>query len=115
MSSEAADIVRALLDLSKTHGGEALLRQVRDALNAELGGDTLDVTLMSPSGHEPDLVKAVHDMLKKKYNRDVRITEQKNPSLIGGAILRIGDEEIDLSVRGALSTLELQMRSGAAA
>jgi F0F1-type ATP synthase delta subunit len=54
-------------------------------------------------------------MLKKKYNRDVRITEQKNPSLIGGAILRIGDEEIDLSVRGALSTLELQMRSGAAA
>ncbi|MCE8035246.1 F0F1 ATP synthase subunit delta [Billgrantia tianxiuensis] len=43
--------------------------------------------------------------LKKRLNREISITTQVDPKLIGGAILRAGDTVIDGSVRGRLNRL----------
>ncbi|NOS67583.1 MAG: F0F1 ATP synthase subunit delta, partial [Candidatus Peribacteraceae bacterium] len=36
--------------------------------------------------------------------------ERKNAALLGGAVLQIGDQQIDLSIRGSLNTLEMKLR-----
>ena len=112
MNATAADIVRALQDLCTTAPhGQKLLREIRDLLSRELSGSgMMSVTLMTPSGNEPELVASVGAMLQKKYGQTAEITQRKNPALIGGAVLQIGDEQIDLSVRGAFNDLEIKMR-----
>ncbi len=114
MTTDAAEIVRALLDLSRAApNGKELLREVSELLRREVSGEggTLEVTLVTPSGNESALEAAVGAMLKQKYNRTILITQKANPTLIGGAVLQIGDEQIDLSVRGALGDLEAKLRS----
>lgn len=113
MNATAPDIVRALVDLSKTvPNGEKLLREVRDLLSRQMrGGGTLNVTLMTTSGDETALASAVSAMIAQKTGKDVTLTQSKNPQLIGGAVLKIGDEQIDLSVRGALNDIESQLKA----
>jgi len=43
--------------------------------------------------------------LKKRLNREISITTQVDPKLIGGVILRAGDTVIDGSLRGRLNRL----------
>lgn len=106
MNLNAADTVRALIELSKTlpHGGQ-FLREVRDGLTAEVGSGSsvIDVVITTPTGDAGDLKQAVKEMLKSRFKKPVQITEKADKSLIGGAIVMFGDERIDLSVRGSLT------------
>ena len=112
MNADAADIVRALIELSAAHPHSSqLLRDVRDLLNREVrDGGTLRVTLTTPSGEEPALALSVAALIKKHNHRDVQVSQRRDRSLIGGAVLQIGDEQIDLSVRGALIDLEMKLK-----
>lgn len=66
----------------------------------------LKVTVRSaaalPAGEEENIRAA----LKKRFNRDIEMDQQIDPSLIGGAIIDAGDVVIDGSVRGRLARLE---------
>lgn len=54
----------------------------------------------------PEQIEAMKRKLEKKYKKDsVKLEMKQNPSLIGGFVLRIGDEEYDYSVKGRLSQL----------
>jgi F-type H+-transporting ATPase subunit delta len=55
-----------------------------------------------PSGEE----QSIRAALKKRFNRDIELDQQIDPSLIGGAIIDAGDVVIDGSVRGRLTRLE---------
>jgi F-type H+-transporting ATPase subunit delta len=55
-----------------------------------------------PSGEE----QSIRAALKKRFNRDIELDQQIDPSLIGGAIIDAGDVVIDGSVRGRLARLE---------
>lgn len=54
---------------------------------------------------------ALKDKISKKYNRKVILAETVDPNIIGGVIIRIGDELIDGSVRNTLDELKIQMTS----
>ncbi len=112
--TSAADVVQAVIELSKKNGGKAFLREVTDALRKEAGGEgTIAVTLTTPSGDAGELGKGVAAAIEKKFGRPVAVTQKKDPSLIGGVILQFGDERVDLSVRGALASFEQSLRSQA--
>lgn len=49
------------------------------------------------------------DWLAKKYNKEIVATVSVVPDLIGGARIRVGDQVIDLSVRGQLQRLKRQL------
>lgn len=83
-------------------------------LSREVRGDaSVTVTLTTPSGDEPALAASVTALLEKKLGKSVQLTQRGNPGLIGGAVVQIGDEQIDLSVRGALNDLDANLRSAA--
>ncbi len=108
----AADVVQAVLELSKKNGGKAFIREVADALRKEAVGEgAIMVTLTTPTGDAGELGKSVAATIEKKFDRPVTVTQKKDPSLIGGVILQFGDERIDLSVSGALGRFEQSLRT----
>jgi len=49
--------------------------------------------------------------LKKRFKRDVLMTTNVDPSLLGGAVVRAGDEVIDGSIKGRLRRLATELAS----
>ncbi len=66
---------------------------------------TLDVTLTSASAVSDEQQRRVVDSLNKRFGRQVRLTVQLDPALIGGARLQVGDRVIDGTVRTGLDKL----------
>jgi F-type H+-transporting ATPase subunit delta len=51
------------------------------------------------------------DTLKKRFQREVRMSTQVDPSLLGGAVIRAGDLVIDGSIKGQLERLASELGS----
>jgi F-type H+-transporting ATPase subunit delta len=54
---------------------------------------------------KPAQEKSIANALKAKLGREVSISSEKDPDLIGGVHIRAGDLVIDGSVRGKLQQL----------
>lgn len=55
-------------------------------------------------------IQRIRDLLCKKYKKkDVRLHMVRDPGLIGGFIIRVGDVETDFSLAGRLKQLELKL------
>ena len=54
---------------------------------------------------QPTQINHIAEMLKVKLGRDITITTEEDPDLIGGIHIRAGDTVIDGSVRGHLQQL----------
>jgi F-type H+-transporting ATPase subunit delta len=55
---------------------------------------------------EPGELEKLGAALKRRFQRDVEISQSIDPKMIGGAIIDAGDVVIDGSVRGRLARLE---------
>ncbi|WP_346796935.1 F0F1 ATP synthase subunit delta [Halomonas sp. Bachu 37] len=65
----------------------------------------IDVTVVSAYELDSKQQTKLAGALKKRLNREISITTQVDPALLGGVILRAGDTVIDGSVRGRLNRL----------
>lgn len=65
----------------------------------------LRVEVVSAMELDDDQRKRLSDNLAKRYGRDVDIDSRVDSALIGGAVIRVGDEVIDGSVRGRLNRM----------
>ena len=72
--------------------------------------NTLEVTLTSASPVDDGQRRRIEETLNKRFNRQVRLTVQIDPQLIGGARLQVGDRVIDGSVRSGLDKLATALR-----
>jgi F-type H+-transporting ATPase subunit delta len=66
---------------------------------------TLDVHVTSAFALKPEQAQQLAAVLKQKLGREIRITSDEDPDLIGGFHLRAGDMVIDGSVSGQLGQL----------
>ena len=117
MSTSAPDLARAAIaaleDALKSAGLSAsphtMLSLLTNAMEERAG--TLTVTIATPDGTPGPLEDAVKDALEKKTGKTVTVIAQKDPTLLGGAVISYGDERIDLSARRALEDAELLLLS----
>ncbi|HLC76489.1 MAG TPA: F0F1 ATP synthase subunit delta [Candidatus Peribacterales bacterium] len=109
MTTAAHDLARAALAaLAEALEKEGLSTSPKDlehiilqALSDRTG--TMFVTIKTPSGSSGELATKVKTIIKEKTGKHVEIIEQKDPSIIGGAVISYGDERIDFSLQRALS------------
>jgi len=69
----------------------------------------LDVTLKSAVDLSADQRERFTAALRKRFDREIRLHTQIEPSLLGGAVLQADDLVIDGSVQGGLTQLASQL------
>lgn len=52
--------------------------------------------------------EAIESLLKKQGNEKVELAEIVNEAIIGGVIIRVGDKQVDESIRRKLTDLEME-------
>ena len=103
LSDEGQNLVRLLVD----NGRLSVLPEIAslyEVRKAEHQG-SLEVEVQSAFALEPAQVQQIADALKRKLGREINITSEESPDLIGGFRLRAGDMVIDGSVSGQLGKL----------
>ena len=55
-------------------------------------------------------LKALSAKLKEREGKDVKITANVDPDLLGGLVVRIGSTQIDSSIRTRLNSLAQAMK-----
>jgi F-type H+-transporting ATPase subunit delta len=129
--AKRADFIRAVsvglkgADLLETTQGKALLALLAendrlavlpeiaaqfDALKAE-AENKIKAKLVSATAVDAAVAARVKQALEKRLGREVELTLEVDPSLIGGAIVRAEDMVIDGSVRTRLEQLARAMVS----
>ncbi|MCH4563203.1 F0F1 ATP synthase subunit delta [Halomonas sp. EGI 63088] len=101
------DAARRFLETLGEKGRLAALTDIAEQferLRAELE-KRIDVTVVSAYALDDKQQQKLAGALKKRLNREISITTQVDPTLLGGVILRTGDTVIDGSVRGRLNRL----------
>jgi F-type H+-transporting ATPase subunit delta len=99
---QACDNALKLLEKSGSHGLHDFPGLVLKALEEQEG--ILFASITTPSGSiGKEQLQKFNQLLEKAFGKKVQMTEIADPSLIGGAILRVGDEMYDSSIRAAIS------------
>lgn len=102
-----------LLGLAK----EGLLDQVPGVvaafadMAANSGAQSLDATVTSAVELTPAQRQTIESDLAQRYGAGVAVSYEVDPSLIGGLILRVGDQVLDNSLRTRLSAIQRNMLS----
>ena len=81
-----------------------------DMLRAQFENE-LDVQITSAVAMSAEQNAKMVDSLKKRFKRDIRMTNAVDPSLLGGAVIRAGDQIIDGSIKGRLQRLATDLAS----
>jgi len=66
----------------------------------------LTVRVVSAIALEDEQAKRMQAALAKRFDRDIQLQNEVDPSVLGGAVIYAGDEVIDGSVRGRLARLQ---------
>lgn len=89
-------------------GREAHLSQMRDVYKrlADYSRNVVNVELETAVPLPEQSLERIKNGLETSIKQGVRLRIHVNPSLIGGIMVRIGDKEIDGSLRSRLGTLK---------
>ncbi len=84
-----------------------ILRNVLDIYRKEKGITAVTLTSAIPLSKEQEA--AVIDFVKKKENKEVELQTKVDPSLMGGFILRVEDQQYDASISTRLKQIKKEM------
>jgi len=56
-------------------------------------------------------VDQLKELLKETYKADVEISQETNPDLIGGFVLRIEDQQLDASIAAQLKRVQRELNN----
>jgi len=88
---------------------DAIVRDYIDLYRNEKGIKKSVIT--SVKGLDDKTRDSIIAFIKKNFNTEVDIEEQVNPELIGGIILRVGDQQLDMSIAGKLQRIEREFKN----
>jgi F-type H+-transporting ATPase subunit delta len=103
LDDEAKNLVKLLVENDRLAVAPAVAELFEERKSAQEG--SLDVQVTAAFAIDSAQEAALAAALKAKLGREVRITSEQDPELIGGVRIRAGDLVIDGSVRGQLAQL----------
>lgn len=109
----AGDEVRNFVAVLADNGRLAALPEIAlqfRALKAEREGSA-DADIASAFPLEPEALSRLVASLEKRFGRKIKPQVHVDQALIGGVMVRVGDEVIDASVRGKLAAMETALRN----
>ncbi len=110
LTRSAFNIVRLLARRGRIDTLPAVAAHFDRLLDQSRGIVAATVTSAAPLS--PDEAEAVGSRVQAMTGKQVRLTTAVDPDLIGGLVVRVGDQWIDASVRGRLERLRDQLVAG---
>ena len=109
---KVSDLLLRFFQIVTSKNREATLEHIGDEFlvqyNKMMGVQVAEVTSATPL--TPEARASIEQMVKEQSGLyDVSLTETVDASLIGGFVLRVGDRQIDESVRGSLRRLRTSL------
>lgn len=85
-----------------------LISEIRESYEELLAEErkTLAVEVTTAVELTPDEIRAFNEALTHKFQREISLTINLDPEIIGGALIRAGDTVLDGTVRGKLEKLQ---------
>ncbi len=101
----------ALSFLRKQGWTDVQLRTLLPAVRRELrtGKRIVSATLVTPAGDAGAAKDAIMSSLERTLSTRVELDERADSTLLGGAVLAVGDDRLDVSLRGALVNLQYHL------
>ncbi len=103
-------LLRMLLERNRVMLFPAVARAYRDLLDRRAGVEKAVVTTAVPLA--TDELQELVARLERESGKRLRATVAVDPSLLGGLVFRIGDHQLDGSVRTRLALLREHLASG---
>lgn len=103
LNDEGQNLVRLLVANKRVSVIPAIAAQFEALKNQSEGA--IDVVIASAFEMKPAQEKIIRDALKKKFSREINITNEIDETLIGGIRIKAGDMVIDGSIKGQLQKL----------
>jgi F-type H+-transporting ATPase subunit delta len=109
ISTQARNFVAVLIDHRRIHFFEAIIQQLEKELDARLGFAEAQITSFRALG---DTEKQEFEaQVGKLTGKKVRAHYNEDPSLLGGAVVRVGSTIYDGSVKGQLERMKQAISS----
>jgi F-type H+-transporting ATPase subunit delta len=89
------------------------IRRVYDRM-WERENKVLPVEITSAVELDDQTVKGIGDRIGQQTGQRVELTARVSPDILGGVVLRVGNQILDASIRNRLETLRRQVAKGAA-
>ena len=108
-------VVNFLRLLIERHRMPAVFR-VRRRLDAlwERENRVLPVQITSATQLDEETVKRIGDRIGEETGQRIELTARVEPAIVGGIVLRVGNQILDASIRARLDRLRRQVARGAA-
>ncbi len=107
---EAASLLLFLVREGKMGTLTVLLPLLRDLRDGQFG--VLSVHATTEKTLSPEQQEVLKETLKKAFDKKtVELTTQANPDLLGGVVIRVGDQLLDASLRTQLEKIQLALHA----
>jgi F-type H+-transporting ATPase subunit delta len=110
-----SELAYSFLGVMNSHGRLNVLGQVLEAyaelLDKQLGNVEIDVTTAQLLN--ADEVEQVRQRVSQALGKNAILRQTVDDSIIGGLVIRVGDQVIDASVQQQLRSIRQQMLAGA--
>jgi F-type H+-transporting ATPase subunit delta len=103
ITKQARNLVAVLIDHRRVHFLEPIIRQLEKELDARMGFAEAEITSARLLGDAEK--REFEAQVVKLTGKKVRAHYEEDPSLLGGAVLRLGSTVYDGSVKGQLERI----------
>lgn len=107
LNEEGQNLVKLLVANKKVPVMPEIAAQFEALKNQKAGA--IDVIITSAFEMKPAQEKVIADALKKKFDREINISNEIDTNLIGGIRIKAGDMVIDGSIKGQLQQLAYEL------
>jgi F-type H+-transporting ATPase subunit delta len=96
-----------VLEHRREENMEGIARYFLTLVRAEQGIRSAELVTAKPV--DDALRQSISQLIAKKFNTKVDLHEQVDPSIIGGFVLRVGDQQIDASISSKLKRIKREL------
>ena len=107
----ARNLAMVLIRRNRSHLAQGILTDYLGMLDEERGIVAANVTSAEPM--DDDLQEQVRQLLNQQVGRELRLSLDVDPEIIGGFVARVGDRVLDGSTRSRLRNLRDWLRESA--
>lgn len=104
-------LTSSFVELITKNGREAFLPEIADSFDVQLKAHQgiVPVTLISAKPLDQATKSAILDKVQASVSGKIELNEQIDESLLGGFVVRMGDNQIDASVANQLKNLKQRL------